>query len=87
AEEYRIKADEIQSKKDALERRLSLAVVNPVQATASANLPDDIMRLWPAMTIEQKANTLRPLIERIVIYPAERRGSVDRHVEIVPTWD
>lgn len=87
AEEYRIKADEIQSKKDALERRLSLAVVNPVQAAAAVNLPDDIMRLWPAMTVEQKANTLRPLIERIVIYPAERRGSVDRHVEIVATWD
>ncbi|AUG28795.1 recombinase family protein [Microbacterium hominis] len=87
AEEYRIKADEIQARKDALERRLSLAVVNPVQAAAPADLPDEIMQLWPTMTVEQKAGTLRPLIDRIVIYPAARRGAVDRHVKIIGTWE
>ncbi|KAA9133724.1 recombinase family protein [Microbacterium caowuchunii] len=84
---YRLAAAAIEAEAAAARARLTAATRNPVRESAPQALPRDLARLWPGMTTEMQNSILRPLIDRIEVWPAAHRGDRSERWRIVPSWD
>ena len=84
---YKTATAECHDEIDTCKARLAELAPNPVQRDAVKDLPHDLRALWPSLTIEQRANVLRPVLARAEVRPVGRGGKIKRRVRIVPTWE
>ena len=84
---YRLAADAIEAEAEAARALIVDTTPNPVRQAAPATLPNDLARLWPSMTPEQRNLVLRPLVHAVIVRPGAHRGDRTDRVTIVPAWE
>lgn len=85
---YRIAVDAIEADRAEAAELLRVSAPNPVEQRAPVELPEDLAALWPRLTAEQRNTLLRPILDRVVVQPAEAKGArLAQRFSIVPRWE
>ena len=84
---YQLAAAALQEDRDAAAQQLQRTASNPVMDAAPARLPVDMSAVWERLTIPERNELLRTMLDRVVIAPAAHRGSVADRATIFARWE